>query len=39
MNSSICGTHAGVFLDESDAGIEIAAAEKDMVEQYRHLVR
>src|SRR5713226_9358700 len=31
--------HAGVLLDESDAPIEIVAAEKDVVEQCRHVLR
>jgi hypothetical protein len=32
VDSAECGTDAGVFFDEGDAEIEIAAAEEDVVE-------
>ena len=38
MNSTESGPHAGVLLDEIDAALQIVAAEKNVVEQGRHLI-
>ena len=38
VDSAECSADAGVLLDEGDAFLQIAAAEKDVVEHGRHLV-
>ncbi len=38
MDAAECGADAGVFFDEVDAAIEIAAAEEDVVEHGGRLI-
>ena len=38
MNSAKFGSHASVLFDEGDTRLEVAAAEKDVIEHGRHLI-
>ena len=37
MNAAQCGSDSGMFLDESDAFVEIARAKKNVIEHGRHV--
>jgi hypothetical protein len=40
MHAAKCGAHARALFDKSDSGVEISAAEKDVVQQcWRSLLR